>query len=152
MTPQKDFSVARAFIFLVRWFNVERAIGFSLLFSAAVMAFEPLLEDSLVELLILETGLNPVVVSHWYLLGGLYLLLKGNQCSFATLILVLMPMFIITLSAFLVAILSNDPNTTVNGSDVAREVMISSLLIQRVLSKLTVELIEKIGDVDHLKG
>lgn len=145
MPDTKDFSFVRALIFLVRWFCMERAIGFGLLFSAAVIAFEPLRTGSLVDLMIIETGLDPFIASSWYLFAALYLLQKGQDVPFAGLLLSIMPMMIIILTAFFLAVFSNDSSVAVNGSDIAREVMIASMIFQKILSKLTVELIERVG-------
>ena len=148
MTPTPGVSLARIYIYLVKWFDVERAIGFGLLFSAGVIAFEPLRDGSLVQLLIDKTGLSPLIVSNWYLLAGLYLLAKGSKVSFAGLLLCVAPMMIIIVSAFAVAVYLGDSTVFIGGTDISREVFIGALVLQRLLSKLTLEIIHNIGGHD----
>lgn len=148
MSNVNRITFAKTLIYLVRWFSFERAIGFSLLFSATVMAFEPLRAGSLMELLVTETGLDPFIASNWYLVGGFFLIFKGQKASFLELLLVVMPVLIITVTALLVGAFSTNPDITVSGSDVAREFMIGAVIFQRLLSKMTIELIEKVGDLD----
>ena len=147
-TTVNDFSISQAFIYLVRWFSPERAIGFCLIFTAGIIAFEPLRDGSLVDAFSHATGLDVFVLSFWYTLGGLYLLYKGQKSGFGETVLCIMPMVLVTMAGIYVAFWSADPTVQVNSTDISREVFINVLIWQRLLNKLTVELLERFGLVN----
>lgn len=127
---------------------MERAIGTSLLFSAAINALEPLREGSLVDLMMTEVGMDPFVVSSWYLLGALYLLHKGRNITFGGFLLSIMPMAIIMTTSIYLGIVIADSSVTAKGSDIAREFMIATMVFQKMVSTLTLELINNVGPPD----
>lgn len=138
-------NLAGALVYVVRWFSTERVIGISMLFFAAMLALQPLLNSSIVKVFITLTGINIVIVSQWYLLAGLFLLWKGPDTTFLQLLVCLIPMFLSTITSI---ILSTDVSSPVHLdiNAIAREILINGILIQRLISKLTVELLQKFSD------
>lgn len=138
-------NLAGALVYVVRWFSIERVIGISMLFFSAMLALQPLLSSSIVSVFIAVTGINIVIVSHWYLLAGLILLWKGPETSFLQLLVCLIPMFLSTIASI---VLSTDVKSSVHLdiNAIAREILINGILIQRLISKMTVELLQKFSD------
>lgn len=131
-------------VYVVRWFSIERVLGISMVIFAAFLALQPLIESSIVSVFVTLTGINIVIVSHWYLMAGLFLVWKGPETSFLQLLVCIVPMLLLTVANI---VLSTDVHSSVrlDVTAIVREILINGILIQRLISKLTVELLEKFG-------
>jgi hypothetical protein len=137
-------------VYVVRWFSIERVLGISMLIFAGFLAIQPLVDTSIVKVFVSITGINIFIVSNWYLLAGLFLIWKGPDTSFLQLLVCVIPMLLLTIAN---VILSTDVRSAVrlDMTAIAREILINGILIQRLISKLTVELLEKFSDTQLTK-
>lgn len=138
-TKISGINLARMILWGVRYWCAERVIGVGLLFYAVITAFTPFVSNTSMQYISDQTGLNIIIVSHWFLLSALYLLLKGKDTSFAALLLCSFPLTLQIFSDFIYSI------ELQNGGYIAREILVGGFVFRHIVIRLTTEILRSAG-------
>lgn len=133
------FDIVRVIVGIIRYWCVERIIGFGLLFYAVITAFDPLVSNTSILYISRLTGLNISIVSMWFLFSSLYLLVKGKDATFVLLLLCCFPLSLQIFSDVLYSIELRD------GGYIAREVLMGGFIFRHMIIRLTNETFKSAG-------
>lgn len=133
----KSISTLSLLISFTRYWSQERAIGVVLIIYAVLVAIQ-VLNIQEIHTIINGSVINPVILSHWYLVSGLVLLKKGNKANSLTFLLCVIPLFITAFTTFFI-------NLNINAIKIS-DFLSTAFILQRLLTKTTTDIIEKIAE------
>ncbi len=130
---------------VIRYWCPERVIGTGLLFYAFITAFDPLVSNTSIQYIRQMTGLNTSIVSIWFLLSAIYLILKGKDATFVLLLLCCFPLSLQIFSDILYSIEMQ------NGGHIAREILMGGFIFRHMIIRLTKEIFKSAGIATQLE-
>jgi hypothetical protein len=124
----------------IRYFDVERIMGLGMLAYAFATAFDPLSTNTTTRWIIQSVNVNPVILSHWYLFSGLYLISKGDKINSVSFLICMFPISIEIVSDMLFA-----ASASISVNYLGSSIIIALIVIRRIVYRFLHEVFEKSG-------
>lgn len=137
-----DLTLFDIFARFNQWVCNERIIGMALLFYAGIFAFPTLTTSMNLGFMSEQLGMNTVVLSHWFLASGLYLLVKGHEITLSLYLLVVFPLLLVTIYGFYIQV------SKIEGlqNDFIPSFVLILVIIKQMLSKALIEIASSVSN------
>ncbi len=120
------------------YWNLERILGFGTLILGVLIAVEHQNVRVIEHVLVSEYGFSPVILSHWYVGSGLFLMVRHSKSSNTMLIVTMLPMLFHVITEMLSYFLMGEIiQSTFSFSE---KVIVLALIINRMVYRLLKEI------------
>lgn len=131
---------------IIKWFDFERAMGIAFLFKCGLYAILPLRDDAIIDSLTRTLNLDGFMVGTWFLLSGLYLIKNGKNSSSQAFFLCCVPIFLTSFGSIAIKAINVSSTSLITFENIVSEITILILVFQRLIHKITSEIITKVNE------